>query len=312
MMPVFAILVHTQPSLVARLVERLHPYPIVMHVDVRTDASAFAALPRTTYVRHRVPVRWGGFSMIRATSLLYEHALQVANPDEHIVLLSGQCYPARPIAEFARFLSDSPFRQHCKAGLVFDGTREQRRLTRRWYWDHLPAGPGSTYLVRAAARRAVAFMAPRRSEAVFEPLRPVAGSQWTALTADCVRDLLVRSRDSHLIGLFKNTLAPDESFFHTLLYNSRWRHQVPDPVLAPRGVRTTSDFANFHYIRPTLKGIVTLSDLEAIKRSEMFFVRKVSANQSDDLLDALDGMNIEGNAHPSTPRSPKTGRHSNH
>ena len=123
---------------------------------------------------------------------------------------------------------------------------------------------------------------------MFGDIEPVAGSQWTALTADCVADLLGKAEDPLWGDLFRTTYAPDEMFFHTLLWNSGWRSEVADPVLRPRAGRVTADFPHFHSVDRTLKGTRTLADLPAIEASGMYFVRKVASPQSAALLDALD------------------------
>ncbi|WP_369246700.1 beta-1,6-N-acetylglucosaminyltransferase [Streptomyces sp. R41] len=287
-MPVFAVLAHTEPELLPRLVERLAPYPVVVHVDARSPGDDFAGLPRTTYIRERVAVRWGGFSVVRATLALYRTALRFTQPSDHIVLLSGQCYPARPVEEFAAHLASAPFRQHCRAATVLDDTAAAGRVLKRWYFDAVPTGPGLTHLPRALLRRGISEMAPRRTPSVFGDIEPMAGSQWTALTADCVADLLGKAEDRRWENLFRTTLAPDEMFFHTLLWNTGWRNEVEDPVPRPRAGRVTADFTNFHYVDRLLKGTRTLAELPAIEGSRMFFVRKVGSLQSAGLLDALD------------------------
>ncbi|MFI9251614.1 beta-1,6-N-acetylglucosaminyltransferase [Streptomyces sp. NPDC053069] len=288
-MPVFAVLAHTEPRLFARLAERLAPYPVVVHVDARSRAADFAGVPRTTYVRDRVAVRWGGFSVVRATLALYRTALELAQPSDHIVLLSGQCYPARPVRAFAAHLASAPFRQHCRAATVLDDATTARRLLKRWCFDAVPTGPGPTALPRALLRRGITELTPRRRPSVFGDIEPVAGSQWTALTADCVADLLGKAEDPRWKNLFRTTHAPDEMFFHTLVWNSGWREEVEDPVLRPRAGRGTADFTNFHHLERLLTGTRTLADLPAIEASRMFFTRKVASAQSAELLDALDG-----------------------
>jgi Core-2/I-Branching enzyme len=287
-MPVFAVLAHTEPELFARLVERLAPYPVVVHVDARSRAADFAGAPRTTYVSERVAVRWGGFSVVRATRALYRAALERAQPSDHVVLLSGQCYPARPVEEFAAHLASAPFRQHCRAASMLGGKASAGRLLKRWCFDTAPIGPGVTRLPRALLRRGISELAPRRRPCVFGGVEPVAGSQWTALTADCVADLLGKAEDPVWDDLFRTTYAPDEMFFHTLVWNSGWRNEVEDPRLRPRAGRVTADFTNFHYLDRGLTGTRTLADLPAIEASRMFFVRKVGSQRSAELLDALD------------------------
>ncbi|KOV59309.1 hypothetical protein ADK64_34965 [Streptomyces sp. MMG1121] len=284
------MLAHTEPGLFARLVERLAPYPVVVHVDARSRGDDFAGAPRTTCVRDRVAVRWGGFSVVRAMLALYRTALEFAQPSDHIVLLSGQCYPARPVAEFADYLATVPFRQHCRTAPLLDGAAAEGRVLKRWCFDAFPIGPGPAYLARAVLRRGISELTPRRRPSVFGDVEPVSGSQWTALTADCVADLLGKAEDPRWENLFRTTLAPDEMFFHTLLWNSGWREEVEDPVLRPRAGRITSDLTNFHYVDRMLMGTRTLADLPAIEASRMYFVRKVASPRSAELLDALDAL----------------------
>ncbi|MFG2639303.1 beta-1,6-N-acetylglucosaminyltransferase [Streptomyces sp. NPDC048362] len=287
-MPIFAVLAHTEPQLLARLVERLAPYRVVVHLDARARGESFAGLPGASYVQERVAVRWGGYSMVRATLVLYRAALQYANPGDHIVLLSGQCYPARPVKEFAAYLASSSFRQHCRAAMLFDGTAAANRVLKRWCLDTIPAGSGPAYFPRVLLRRGISELFPRRRMAAFGNIKPVAGSQWTALTADCVENLLTMAKDPRWDKLFRTAFAPDEIFFHTLLWNSDWRSQVEDPVFRPWAGRVTADFSNFHYVDRGLRGVRTMVDLPAIEESQMFFVRKVGLLQSAKLLNALD------------------------
>jgi hypothetical protein len=47
-----------------------------------------------------IPTRWGDFSLVKATMLLFEEAIK--NPDvSHCILLSGACIPVKPF-EFVK------------------------------------------------------------------------------------------------------------------------------------------------------------------------------------------------------------------
>jgi hypothetical protein len=292
-MPVFAVLAHAQPELTRNLVDALAPYPVVLHVDAKADADDFDSLPRTTYVRDRVSVNWGGFSVVEATLRLFESALAVAEPNDHIVLLSGQCFPTQRLEHFIQFLGEAPHRQHCLAALVFDGTDySQRRLSKSWYFDVIPLNRRSKVRKLVSAfRTSLSNVSPRKDKDQFLPYLPVAGSQWIALTAECLLDILPTAKSPQFQGLFKRSLAPDEMFFHTLVYNSRWRGQTASPSFVPRSMRGAAAFANFHYIDASLSRNLTVEDLPAIRKSGAFFARKMSLPQSRVLLESLDKRN---------------------
>src|SRR4026208_1910239 len=107
MNPVFLLLVHADPQQTKRLLRRLAPVGrCVVHVDAKSDVSAFRIDdPRVSYVSDRVDVRWGAISQVEATLKLMRTALGQCDASQvsHFVLLSGNCYPLRPIEEFRAF-----------------------------------------------------------------------------------------------------------------------------------------------------------------------------------------------------------------
>jgi hypothetical protein len=292
-MVVFVVLAHGDPTHAARLVDRLQPHPVVMHVDSKVETDAFAGLPRTTYVRDRVDVHWLGFSTVEAQARSLETAVRLGDPEDHVVMLSGSCYPTRPLSEFERWLRRAPGRQHCEAALLLEGAGSSaagRRLTRRWLFDSLPARQtGARYWINGAVRRSLALALPRLGPRHFAPLRPVAGSAHFAITLDCASSLLSRYRSDPVVRRFRHAASPDEMVFHSLLHDDgRWSAQTQQGGPVPRAGRLTSSFASFHHLDPLLQGYRTLEDLPAITASGRFFTRKVSTALSSDLLDVLD------------------------
>jgi hypothetical protein len=289
-MPAFAILAHTEPKLLSRLLERLNPFPTVVHIDAKQKLEVFSqSCTEATFLKERVNVNWGGFTVVEAMLHVLNEAAKQISPDDHVVLLSGQCYPARPLGELVTFLQRSPYIQHCDASLIFDDVGYARdRLVRRWYYDKFPCRTGLSDVQNKVLRKVLAAVMPRRKEASFSPFFPVAGSQWVALTAACIKDLTKIAAEPRTRGMFNTTMAPDEIFLHTLLYN-HWRVvETRVGALVPRGSRRTSEFANLHYLHPSLTNVLGLEDLDAIVASEMFLARKVSGEKSRELLDALD------------------------
>jgi len=291
-MPVFAVLAHTEPEMLHRLIVSLAPYPVVVHLDRHANAADFAGLPRTTYVEDRVSVNWSGYSVVEATARMFELAHRMVDPGDHVVLLSGQCQPIRPIEDFVQYLSNSPWKQHCKSALVFDGSDfSERRLNRNWYYDALPLRrTARSRRAVSAIRRVLSASAARRGAANFSPLVPVRGSQWIALTGECIQDLLPVARSAKYISVFKNALASDEMFFHTLVYNSLWRSEMQYPNLIHKPALQTWELANFHFIEPSMGRPLTDADLEAIKASHMFFGRKFSGQEGASLIESMKGQ----------------------
>ena len=105
------------------------------------------------------------------------------------------------------------------------------------------------------------------------------GSQWMALSRDAVIYILdFVSGNPRYLHYFKRVHIPDEFFFQTILYNSRFQSTIKNP--------------NFHYIdwtetKPHPK-VLSIHDYLKLISSDLFFARKFDMNSNYLVLDALD------------------------
>lgn len=297
-MPTFLVLVHEQPEVFGRLVRGLAPHRCVVHVDagVRIEPFVRAAAggAHVEFLDDRIDVRWAGFSVVEATIALLEHGLTVTDPDDHLVVLSGTDAIVRPIDEFVAHLRTAPWRQHLRHVLI-DGIDDRAildRIRRRHHRDlrlvraKRRTGPG--HVLNAVARRAAESVERFRPPGPCpDGLAVALGSQWFALTAECVTELLGR-RSAAVDDWFRSTFAPDETYFATMLANGPFANDNatggPEDFVA-RGVFR---LANHHLIDVDLRRVWTLADLREIIDSGRYFVRKLVQPDSLSLLDALD------------------------
>ena len=105
----FLILAHGDAPHLERLCHALQPHPVFLHVDAKANlpSERLAALPGVTFVKPSVKVHWGDFSMIEATLALIETARSAGRFDR-FVLLSGACYPVKPISELGSRIHRRP------------------------------------------------------------------------------------------------------------------------------------------------------------------------------------------------------------
>ena len=303
-MPTFAVLAHDEPAQLARLCGRLAPYPVVVHVDARSPLEPFESALRplgdrvTLVGRERVAVRWGGYSIIDATLAAYRLALPLTARADHVVLLSGRCYPVRPVSAFAADLAAGPRPQRIRAyDLRTAPPRFLDKVRRRWFFDL----PGTPPLDRAPVQaqrlvRKAAAVAARPFPQRLPPVTLAGGSQWVALTRACLEDVL--PGEPELRRTFAHSLAPDELVLHSLVHGSRWGAETPAGGLEPfpaaalharQGLEDgLASLPNYHLIHPSLAKVYAADDLDLVTGSTAFFVRKVSAASSAGLLDRLD------------------------
>jgi hypothetical protein len=229
-------------------------------------------------------------------------AASIAQPNDHVVLLSGQCYPIGGIGRFVSMLNQAQRRQFCRAFFVDEADmRSQRKVTRSHFMDWIPprGGRGET-LARAGARHALTAMSGAARRPVnIAGYRVAFGSQWVALTAECLNDLLAREQDP-LLRRLRTSFAPDELYIQTLVHNSDWSHDTQMGGAEPFAGRGNWRLRNFHLIRPELGEVWTPRDvgpksLVQHAREGCYFLRKVSMPRSAPLLDACDRLAVAEN-----------------
>ena len=113
------------------------------------------------------------------------------------------------------------------------------------------------------------------------------GSQWWTLTLESARYVLYYV-DTHtdLLNFVSHCFAPDEYFFHTIIYNSPFIELCP-PLLSASTHCSPYLMADLHLVNC---GLATDRDYETIRNSQKIFVRKVASRISDSLLDRLDRL----------------------
>ena len=309
-MIVFGILAHQDPAHLARLVDRLAPYPAIVHVDRKSDWATFErALERAHNVvliprSESIDVRWAGISVVLAEFAILERARRLAAEEDYLVLLSGADYPLRPVAELDGHLASSDGTQFIRYFKISQSSDCLRwSVSSRHYNDWLPLGrPRNTLhrkantAIRLATGRLISELSPPR---IPRGLEPVFGSQFFALTRACVDEVLTL-RTERLDRFFTNVYAPDEKYIHTLVSLSRYHHKTPEGGYASVPVRDDTSAAwmsNLHHPLPISKWW-TISDWPEISASNMWFIRKIRTQDGASLLDRIDKERLGGTSPP--------------
>lgn len=290
-MTTFAILAHDDPRMLARLCRRLAPYPVVIQIDGRRDRTPFvealSGVSNARITESRVKTNWGGWSLVEATLALYRACLRGLPDDEQIVLLSGHCYPLRPVEDIVSELDAPPKRLYLK-GASYHSFADQSRTRIRHFYDLFP--------VRQTGYRRILYGIPRKVVQRVARLFPrtipgedqfLLGSQWCVLTAGAIRAAVIPAADQYR-RLLRSTEAPEETFFPTVVLHSAYASQTQEGGVGEFRGEKTADYANIHLLDRSMMKTYTLDDLDEIARSSMHFVRKVDSSRSASLLDELD------------------------
>jgi hypothetical protein len=130
----FLILAHQDPTHLERLCRALQGQSTFVHVDSRAadfPLSRIARIPGVSVIHPCRPVYWGDFSMVEATLSLLSQARQSGTFDR-FVLLSGSCYPVKPLASVEAAFAADPVREWISLSPI---TRQSSLYTSiGWHW----------------------------------------------------------------------------------------------------------------------------------------------------------------------------------
>jgi hypothetical protein len=294
----YLILSHTLPRQVLRLASLLRgaspDAAILSHHDDRSSSLDRGQLGALDVQRIEPPgaIGWGEYSLLAGELRCLRWALEHAEFD-WLVLISGQDYPIRPVADIERSLALADVdafveANECPRPALGALTGE---FAGRYYfhWRPLPAYVPIAPL-RAAARQGRfvrvrvnprgRWLGVRALRAPFgAALRCYFGAEWFNVSRSAVEAVL-RFADSRpeVLAHYRRTWNPSESFIQTVLAN--------DPRL-----RISGDIRRYTVWdgpQATSPSILTLDHLEGLLRSGCDFARKFDETVDSAVLDEID------------------------
>lgn len=277
----FIVLAHHKPDQTLRLLRRLAPAPVFLHVDRGAEPAVYARLltgsAELPWVRMlpRSRSAWASWGQVEPALAGFRAAQEIGA--SHAVVLSGQDYPLVPsqrIQDFCRTYEGISFVPHWK--LPWSDWGRHGGMERLRYW-HQPI-----------RRRRFRIPVPRR---LPPGLTPYGGAEWFMLAQPAIDALLqfVAERPD-VVRFYRHTWTPDEMFVHTALLNApsrpeivnenlwfvEWTPQAKHPkVLGAEDAEALAQAAG----RPTATGGESRAKL---------FARKFDADSQPAVLDLLD------------------------
>lgn len=297
----FLVLAHDDPAMLRRLVGRLAPHDIFLHLDRRSTITAadLAGLCQLRLVADPIATHWADFSLVEATLRLIETALTTGDYD-HLVLVSGHCYPIKPIGAFMAMLAANPQANFLQMVEIRENSFLHGRIAR--HWRNRPLAGDAVYrsalyparLDDLAVRTLNKLSGLRHRDFLREvrPSRPCYGSQWWAITRKAAAELCNGETARRLKRPFQSTFAPDETYIQTVLGTVLDRNTIIGPS-EDQGYRTVLD-APLHHVAADEGRWVRDSDQTRaeLAQSDKFFARKIKSDQTE-LLDWIDTSLLE-------------------
>jgi hypothetical protein len=275
----YLILAHEDVEMLNRLTKRLvNTGYVYIHLDLksRINVNKVFKHPKVR-VTKKIKVNWGGFSIVEATQLLANQALE--DGSTRLTLLSGLSYPIVGDEELTNFAQSEIDYVDAKEVLL-NGESEalSRRFTSRHFSFHFQQNV-SGRIIRRISREFWARMPKLKPETELDQLPLMRGSQWWSIRSETYRSAIDAIKKSPKIeDYFKKIECSDESFFSTIF--------KPGLKQQKNSGTTYVKWANSGGPRPIL-----LEDLAREKATMQYlFARKITS-RDEDLLNFLSTSN---------------------
>ncbi len=267
----YIITSHKRPDLLIRLVDALGGAPIAIHIDRKSSIGPDVQARISTYdnvtLLPRHVCHWGLFGHVAGSleGLKWFAGLSA----DYAVLLTGQCYPVKPLPVIEAAIGNLGGRSMIeiaafpKAEWLHGDDGGYKRVDRFWVkwprrvfpkaiklWQrHLPYG-----------------------------LHPYGGSSYWCLSRQAVEYVLQYIADHpRIVAYCRSVFVPDEMFFQTILGNSPLRDQLVNKLM--------------HYTDWSRGGanpaVLGITELPTALASDACFARKFEGSAVLDAIDAV-------------------------
>jgi hypothetical protein len=285
---VYIVISHQNPEQVVRLVRVLREGPtarVLVRHDPRgekLDGNEIESAGGEP-VHDRIKSRWGGWAHLRLILSCLREAIARHDPDWALIL-SGQDYPLRPLADIEADLDASPADARLGSVRPVEHQRppagDDEFFLRCRYRHYarprlIPSSFPRPLRPLAYARDLPPLVGVRRIEPA--PLRFFASADWLTLGRAAARTVLAAAEDRRLMRHFRRVAVPSESFFASVL--------LANPsLIVERDNRRFSPFAHGSAHPDTL----TSRDYDRLLASGADFARKFDTALDPHVLDLLD------------------------
>ena len=231
-MNAYLIIAHNDPENLNRIVKNLlnNENTFIVHLDLKTNLNEFksnlesSVLSKIEFIEDRTEVFWGDFSMVDAMLKLMKYAVNSGEIFDHLIFLSGNDYPIKSAKKISDFFNEYKGEEIIRAyNLSDNGCRHcQSKIKNYWFFDN---NKSSSMVGKILMKSRILLFSPLKKGRFVKingEKKPVYyGSQWFAITQECAKYIVCfYEKNPNFKKYFKHSFAPDEMFFHTIIFNS--------------------------------------------------------------------------------------------
>jgi len=232
----FILLSHKDPDAIIQQARRLTAVGdfMAIHFDARAARADYERIldalkdnPNVVFARRRIKCGWGAWSLVEATLLAVQAAVDAFPRATHFYMLSGDCMAIKSAEYTHRYLDleDADFiesEDYFTSKWIKTGFKQERLIYRHFFNERTHKWWFYTsfeWQKRLGLKRAVPG-----------DLQMMIGSQWWCLRRRTIEAVLrFCTERPDVMRFFRTTWIPDETFFQTIV-----RHIVPEREIRAR------------------------------------------------------------------------------
>lgn len=300
----YIVLAHTDPGHIARLSRKVTKGTknhVFIHVDSKVDIIPFENacqdIENVHFVEKRYKVFWAGFNSVTATVESYREALNYSDFD-YFHILQGLDYPIKNNSEINDFFEKNNGKEIIRAINETNSAvlKVRFKYTLHWQFDsknifhvlHQKYNFAQLLWFKHLFEKKPVYIEENGKR--YDIFR---GWAHFALTRQAT-EYCVNFYDTHpaFNEYFKHVYAADESYFHTVIFNSEFAVKTIDGKPIAEEDRSYGAYLNITYFEYPKEGVVLFKDISDYKKlndSGYLFFRKASS-KSKELLDYIDSV----------------------
>lgn len=296
------ILTHKDASHLKRLVHSMdHPsIDFFVHIDKKNIAHEFPNIteelnkPNIHFITSQ-KVYWASISQTEARLRLINAAVK-HDEFNHFIMLSGQCYPTKPVSKLLNYLSnnmEASFMEHFS--LPYDNLGVNKGLDRINCYSYTILGKKVTYFSKdmkttfnskgKVINSLLGLLHIFIKERIHpKNVKPYYGIDWWVLSNSAAKYILkFVDKNPKFHSFHKHTRHTSEIYFPSILAGSNYNGEI---------INKSLHYMQWSKVNSAHPIVLTKEDYQSISKSEAFFARKFETKKSGSLLSLIDNKLI--------------------
>ena len=300
----YLIMTHKDPILLKRLVNRLTEdmdnYCFI-HIDKKVDINKFKDIKENKqiqYIKDRVSVSWSAWTYTIALMNSIKQALEYDEFDR-FVFLQGLDYPIKTNKEIRKFFEKNKDIEFVSAMKIDkkSNVNEKIKFSVRWFMDEKNIFEKLMNDICKVFKvlklnikvKSLSIKCKDKKYCIYR------GWAHMCLTNKAIKYIFNSyENNKKLVKYFKGVYCPEESYFHTIVYNNLDKFKVYNRYDNEQDEPLHNRLLNLTYFEYPKQ--VTIfknhNELENLKlKDDFLFIRKLTSEDSVELMDYLDKKN---------------------